>query len=196
MLKPILIVALFQVESGWRPTAVSPTGAEGLGQMTDIAVKEVQQTYGLSTKPDLFDPCENTVWSILYLSYAAQYARTTQELLIMYHGGFAQRNLYRQRMPIAEETDQYWRRVLGLKRSYDRTFARIPVPPSPRESWLSGILAGLQPDGGGTYLDLAGVGVSKGEIASRALSVCRGVGDPPGPETVFDHSTRGYPVGL
>jgi len=190
MLKPILLVALFQVESGWRPTAVSPTGAEGLGQMTDIAVKEVQQTYGLSTKPNLFDPCENAVWSVLYLSYAAQHARTTQELLIMYHGGFAQLALYRQRLPIAEETDQYWRRIIKLKRDYDRTFARIPEPPTAREQWVTGILTGLQPGGGETYLDLAGVRLGASEAATRALSVCRSVGGPPPATAVSGHSNH------
>ena len=190
MLKPILLVALFQVESGWRPTAVSPTGAEGLGQMTDIAVKEVQQTYGLSTKPNLFDPCENAVWSVLYLSYAAQHARTTQELLIMYHGGYRQLALYRQRLPIAEETDQYWRRIIKLKRDYDRTFARIPEPPTAREQWVTGILTGLQPGGGETYLDLAGVRLGASEAATRALSVCRSVGGPPPATAVSGHSNH------
>lgn len=179
MLKPVLLIALFQVESSWRPNAVSPTGAEGLGQMTDIAVKEVQQTYGISHPPDLFNPCENAVWSALYLAYVFRHANSTVEAMVMYHGGFRQLALYRQRLPIAGETDQYWRRVLKLKRDYDRTFSRIPEPPSAREHWLTGILAGLQPGGGGTYLDLAGVGLDADETATRALQVCGGVGRSP-----------------
>jgi hypothetical protein len=190
MLKPILLMALIQTESGWNPNARSHAGAVGLGQMTPIAVREVQNVYNIDIEPDLTNPCENVVWSVLYLSYAAQHARTTQELLIMYHGGFAQLALYRQRLPIAEETDQYWRRIIKLKRDYDRTFARIPEPPTAREQWVTGILTGLQPGGGETYLDLAGVRLGASEAATRALSVCRSVGGPPPATAVSGHSNH------
>lgn len=196
MLKPILLIALIQTESGWNPNARSHAGAVGLGQMTPIAVREVQRVYDIDSEPDLTNPCENVVWSVLYFSYVQAATRTQVEALVAYNGGGRQLSNYRQRLPIARETDQYWRRVLQLKRSYDRTFARIPVPPSARESWVSGILAGLQPDGSGTYLDLAGIGVSESEIVSRSLSVCRSVGDPPGPETIFDYRPGSYPYGL
>lgn len=167
---------------------MSPTGAEGLGQMTDIAVKEVQQTYGFNYTPDLFNPCENAVWSTLYLAYVFRHAHTTVEAMVMYHGGFRQLALYRQRLPIAGETDQYWRKVLKLKRDYDRTFARIPEPPSAREQWLAGILAGLQPGGSGTYLDLAGIESDAFDVASRALQICGSVGGPPRAEAIPRYS--------
>lgn len=188
MLKPILLMALIQTESGWNPNARSHAGAVGLGQMTPIAVREVQNVYGINTEPDLTDPCQNVVWSVLYFSFVQASTRSQVEALVSYNGGGRQLALYRQRLPIAGETDQYWRRVLKLKRDYDRTFSRIPEPPSAREHWLTGILAGLQPGGGGTYLDLAGVGLGADETATRALQVCGGVGGSPWDEEIPRYS--------
>jgi hypothetical protein len=190
MLKPILLIALIQTESGWNPNARSHAGAVGLGQMTPIAVREVQNVYGIDTEPDLVDPCQNVVWSVLYFSLVQAATRSQVEALVAYNGGGRQLFLYRQRLPIAGETDQYWRRVLKLKRDYDRTFARVPEPPTAREQWITGILAGLQPGGGGTYLDLAGVRLDASETAARALSVCGSVGGPPPATAISGHSNH------
>jgi hypothetical protein len=158
--------------------------------MTPIAVREVQNVYNIDIEPDLTNPCENVVWSVLYFSFVQASTRSQVEALVAYNGGYRQLALYRQRLPIAEETDQYWRRIIKLKRDYDRTFARIPEPPTAREQWVTGILTGLQPGGGETYLDLAGVRLGASEAATRALSVCRSVGGPPPATAVSGHSNH------
>ena len=190
MLKPILLIALIQTESGWNPNARSHAGAVGLGQMTPIAVREVQNVYGIDTEPDLTNPCQNVVWATLFFSWAQTFTKTPAETLVFFNGGFRQLGAFRKRLPIAGETDQYWKRVLKLKRDYDRTFTRIPEPPTAREQWVTGILAGLQPGGGGTYLDLAGVRLDASEAATRALSICGSVGGPPPATAISGHSNH------
>lgn len=190
MLKPILLIALIQTESGWNPNARSHAGAIGLGQMTPIAVEQVRRVYDIDTNPDLTSPCENLVWSALYFSYVQTTTRTQVEALVAYNGGSRQLSNYRQRLPIAAETDRYWRKVLALKQSYDRTFARIPEPPTARESWVTRVLAGLQGAGTGTYLDIAGVGVPESETAVEAVSLCRSLGDERRITTIFSDSFR------
>jgi len=127
-------MALIQTESGWNPNARSHAGAVGLGQMTPIAVREVQNVYNIDIEPDLTNPCENVVWSVLYFSFVQASTRSQVEALVAYNGGYRQLALYRQRLPIAEETDQYWRRIIKLKRDYDRTFLR-PEPYRYAEAW-------------------------------------------------------------
>jgi soluble lytic murein transglycosylase-like protein len=65
---PALILALIQVESGGNPRAVSPTGAQGLMQLT----KATAQRYGAT---DPFDPASNV----------AAGARFLHDLLVHYH---------------------------------------------------------------------------------------------------------------
>lgn len=49
-----LLKALIQAESHWDPAARSETGADGLGQFTGVAMKEVRRQMGLGTYADRY----------------------------------------------------------------------------------------------------------------------------------------------
>jgi len=60
-----------KLESNFNPSAVSPTGAKGLFQMTSIATRDVQQRAGYSLK-DPFDVKDNATAGIKYIKLVAR----------------------------------------------------------------------------------------------------------------------------
>lgn len=69
-------LAMYRAESGYNPSAVSKTGAGGLGQLTGPAIKDVIQNYPeeleaagipLSADMDRLDPRKNAIVSALYM---------------------------------------------------------------------------------------------------------------------------------
>src|SRR6476661_1326907 len=105
MLSITIIMALMLTESSLNPKAVSSEQAIGLGQLTPIAVREVQnQNPWLPKNPNLFDPETNILYTVLLLEHYSQGNNNDQELLSQYNGGIRQRNFLRAGLPLASET--------------------------------------------------------------------------------------------
>jgi len=122
MISKALILAIIIVESGGNPDAVSPTGAQGLMQMTEIAVKEVNTQYGITSQPDLGDPYENVCYGILLLDFYISKTRTLSEAIIMYNSGYAGVARWRNRLPLPQETAKYLPNVLRNRARLNRMF--------------------------------------------------------------------------
>lgn len=73
---PDLVRAIIMTESGGNPNAESPF-ARGLMQISKIALKEVNERYGLNVKWDeFFDPYQNVSVGILYFKRLLNYYAT------------------------------------------------------------------------------------------------------------------------
>lgn len=72
---PALIVALIQIESGGNPRAVSPTGAQGLMQLTPATARR----YGAS---DPFDPVDNVAAGARFLRDLMMHYRSNLRLVL------------------------------------------------------------------------------------------------------------------
>lgn len=80
-LDPALLAGLVKVESGFNPTAVSPSGAMGLTQIMPETAREL----GL-TSP--FSPAENLNAGARYLAWLITFFNgDTEQALMAYHGG-------------------------------------------------------------------------------------------------------------
>lgn len=114
----LYVYAVIYVESRFNKMAVSPVGARGLMQMTDIAVAEAtRQCAGLrNAKPNLHDSYTNVKYGTCYLKYAYEFTGNWRAALIMYNGGFQQLNKYKKGMPITAETSNY---VIQVERARD-----------------------------------------------------------------------------
>lgn len=86
---PYLTAALIQVESGFRPEAVSPKGALGLMQLMPDTAAWVGERYniGVDQPEDLFDPALNIRIGTLYLGYLLSRFSTEAAALAAYNGG-------------------------------------------------------------------------------------------------------------
>ena len=161
-------MAIVLVESGGNPHALSPTGAQGLMQMTEIAVKEVNQQYGITTQPDLRNPYENLCYGILLLDYYFTVAGSVKGALVAYNGGFSQLARWRNGIPLTEETANYLPRVLANRARLNRMFDRELRPSS-----------GLQALVDNVFDDLYGVGEESADLFSTGgLSSLREGGEP------------------
>lgn len=104
-LDPDLVLALVQVESGFKPRAVSPKGAQGLTQLMPATARE------LGVK-DAFDPAQNIDGGARYLSkMLARYGGDVMRALAAYNAGPGAVDRHRG-VPPFRETRQYVRRVL------------------------------------------------------------------------------------
>jgi len=108
-----LVVALIAVESSWRPHAVSPAGARGLGQLMPATAA------ALRVDPD--DPAANLHGSVVHLAgLLARYRRFAPQLryeraLAAYNAGTG--SVARAGgIPPYPQTQLYVRRVIGLWR--------------------------------------------------------------------------------
>jgi soluble lytic murein transglycosylase-like protein len=122
MITKALILAIIVVESGGNPDAVSPTGAQGLMQMTEIAVKEVNSQYGITTQPDLGDPYVNVCYGILLLDFYYSTSGSIKGAVITYNGGYAQLARWRNGVPLTPETAEYLPKVLHNRARLNRMF--------------------------------------------------------------------------
>lgn len=136
-------------------------------QMTQIAVREVNQQYGITTQPDLRDPYENLCYGILLLDYYFTVTGSVKGAIITYNGGFAQLARWRNGIPLTEETANYLPRVLAnrarLNRMFDRELQRS---------------TGLQALVDNVFDDLYGVGEEGADVfLAGGLSSLRGGGE-------------------
>jgi len=104
-LDPGLVLALVQVESAFRPRAVSPKGALGLTQLMPATARE------LGVK-DAFDPEQNLDGGVRYLrQLLTRYGGDVARALAAYNAGPGAVDRH-QGVPPYRETLQYVRRVL------------------------------------------------------------------------------------
>lgn len=85
---PSLIAAIIQVESSFRPNAISPKGAVGLMQLMPDTARWVAEQRGMPSKElNLLDPELNVQLGVYYLQYLLQRFPTESSALAAYNGG-------------------------------------------------------------------------------------------------------------
>lgn len=113
MVSQCIIWAIMMVESAGNPRAVSHANARGLMQLTPIGVLEVQQQYGITEQPDLFDPITSIKWgTLLFQHYQDVAGGKLEGALALYNGGYRAYNQYIQGRRMNPETTQYLPRVI------------------------------------------------------------------------------------
>ncbi len=104
--RPDLVRAVIQVESGFNPRAVSRKGARGLMQL-------MPRTALLLGVRNIFDPAENIRAGVAYLRQLLDKYRNEEIALAAYNAGETAVGRYGNRVPPYRETRDYVRRVRG-----------------------------------------------------------------------------------
>ena len=120
-----LLLPVAGIESRFRASVRSHTGAKGLLQITGIAEKQVHMFPldpgypGLimvrTDKNRLYDPVYNVNIGAAYLQYCWEETGSVVLALMMYNGGKKQVNSFLRGQPVAQETETYVLRVLRLQ---------------------------------------------------------------------------------
>jgi len=111
-IEPSLVKAIMHAESYFNPKAVSRTGAQGLMQLMPATAKQ----YGVSNS---FNPKQNLSGALRYLTFLKSLFPDRPELVIAaYNAG--ENAVYKYHgIPPYDETQQYVKKVVALKRFYD-----------------------------------------------------------------------------
>lgn len=112
-LDPTLLSRLIQQESGFNPAAVSPVGAQGLGQVMPDTARD--PGYGITplAAEDLMDPAENVRFSAEYLSKMIEKFEDPRLALAAYNAGPGAVMKY-DGVPPFKETQDYVSKILDL----------------------------------------------------------------------------------
>jgi soluble lytic murein transglycosylase-like protein len=106
--RPALVRAVMQVESGFNPYARSPKGAMGLMQLMPSTAKQ----YGVR---NAFNPIENVRAGVAYLrELLDRYANNEELALAAYNAGPGAVEKYGQTVPPYSETRSYVARINGM----------------------------------------------------------------------------------
>lgn len=104
-IRPDLVRAVIQVESGFNPRAISPKGAMGLMQL-------MPATASLFRVRNAFDPGENIRAGVMYLRQLIdKYAGNEELALAAYNAGPGAVDKYGSSIPPYQETQNYVRKI-------------------------------------------------------------------------------------
>ena len=153
---PDLFVRQIQAESSFRPDAVSPAGAIGLGQLMPSTAKE------LGVDPN--DPVQNLEGAARYMRQQLDRFGDPALALAAYNAG-PDRVVKANGIPNIKETQNYVAKILGGKGG-----AAMNQQPQQSQGLLGGLLGG---QGIGSAL-----GLSEDLADKLAIAVMAGTGDP------------------
>lgn len=118
-LDPLLILAVIEVESRFRPSAVSTGGARGLMQIRPFVATAIAEAANIETwtgKESLDDPILNIKVGVFYLSQLKESFKDLKLALTAYNLGPAQvKNRLEERVPMSFT---YAKKVLSVHRIY------------------------------------------------------------------------------
>ena len=108
---PEILAGLIDTESAFNPGAVSPVGAQGLGQFMPPTAAE----FGV----DVNDPVSSIDGAARYLRYLVDYFNGNMNLAIYaYNGGMGNIERYGGPIPGNEENEAYLKKVLDNSTKY------------------------------------------------------------------------------
>jgi soluble lytic murein transglycosylase-like protein len=132
---PLLVVSLIDVESGFRPEAISKRGAVGLMQLLPATAEEVANDAGLIWYPDMLkDPKANIELGLRYMKKLQYQFDSPEQVLTAYNIGPA---ALRSKLDLGEAMPQeYVRRVKVAVTSRASRFPRVRGSKLWARAWL------------------------------------------------------------
>lgn len=121
-----LVLALIEVESGYRSHVVSPDGSRGFMQLKPGTAREVAREADLSYKghADLFDPRVNIRIGVYFLSQLLDEFKTVRKALYAYNVGPNRAKRSIAKLPIHKDPNsQFTKRVM---QAFQNNLATLP----------------------------------------------------------------------
>jgi len=110
-----LVLALIEVESGYRHNVISPDGSRGIMQLKPATAQEIARKVDLSYKGhlDLFDPRVNIQIGVYFLSKLIDEFKTVRKALYAYNVGPNRAKRSIAKLPMHKDPNsQFTRRVM------------------------------------------------------------------------------------
>ena len=165
---PSILAGLIDAESSFNPNAISPSGAEGLGQFMPATAAE----QGV----DVNDPISSINGAAKYLAYLRDYFGGDMEKAIYaYNGGMGNIQRYGGPIPGNRENQEYYKKVIrkATKYGYGKQALKDPALLRPSLAYISGDIGHTST---GEHLDVKEVG--GGRFEEDALDDYVEVDDP------------------